>query len=210
MTLQNRVTPYGDLVAVQERGAWMGNRGCLHDAQRQVVRRSARDAWVLCRLQWKGIRRTLMSPGRYTELFFLDEATALAAGHRPCNDCRAERLESFKQAWSKGVDGLPGGRVLVSRIDAGIKQERAGTKAARELPVVPLSELPAGVMVEPLGQPGIALLHWAGGLRRWSPAGYTECVSFAPDGLVRLVTPSSIAKVIGAGFVPEVHPSAGA
>ena len=93
------------LVGYAARGTLMGNRGCLHDDQRRVVKSSARDAWVTCRVQWKGIRRTVMTPGKYTELFFVDEATSLAAGHRPCNECRSERLRAFKAAGLKGVAG---------------------------------------------------------------------------------------------------------
>ena len=100
MPLQNRVTPYGDIIAVSARGTLMGNRGRLHDAIGRVVRRqvSSYSAWVTCLLAFKGRRRTVMAPGRYTELFFLDEATALSAGHRPCGECRRADYRRFKAA----------------------------------------------------------------------------------------------------------------
>ena len=89
MPLQNRVDPWGGLQAVSERGAWMGNRGCLHDAGKRLgASRWTRKQWVICKLEFNGRQRELMAPGKYTELFFLDEATALSAGHRPCNTCR--------------------------------------------------------------------------------------------------------------------------
>jgi len=125
MTLQNRVTPFGEIVAVPARGTLMGNRGCLHDAERRIVASSARVAWVTCRLEWNGIRRQIMAPGKYTELFFLDEATALAAGHRPCGDCRGERLLEFERAWAAGVAGRSGEVALVQTIDPVMQQECA-------------------------------------------------------------------------------------
>src|SRR4051812_22922724 len=101
MSRQNRVNPAGDLVANSSRAATlMGNRGCLHDAAGNIVRRSARPAWVSCLLSSQGIRRPLMTPGHYTELFFLDDPTALAAGHRPCFTCRRDAAQSFVSNYS--------------------------------------------------------------------------------------------------------------
>jgi hypothetical protein len=96
MSLQNRVNPYGEIVAIASRGAWMGNRGCLHGADRQLTsKRWARKPWVICELSYRGWHRNVMTPGQYTELFFLDEATALAAGHRLCGTCRKAALNDF-------------------------------------------------------------------------------------------------------------------
>src|ERR1700752_343221 len=104
MALQNRVTQYGDLIAVQARGALRGNRGRLHDAARRIVRRqvSSYRAWVTCVLSFKGRRRAVMTPGRYTEVFFLDEVTALAAGPRPWGECRRADYRRFKASWIAG------------------------------------------------------------------------------------------------------------
>src|SRR6478609_9635920 len=120
--LQNRVTPLGDLIAVAERGLVFGNRGCLHDDGRQIRRASNGRRWIACRLEFRGRRRgRMMQPGRYTELFFLDEVTALAAGHRPCAECRRadyRRLLEL-QPWAAGTDDLDtrlhGERLLAGR-----------------------------------------------------------------------------------------------
>src|ERR687885_1053495 len=98
--LRNRVTPYGEIVAVAGRGTLMGNRGRLHDAQRQIVRDWQVRRWIACRLQFRGRHREVMTPGRYTELFFLDEATALADGHRPCAECQRGRYRLFREIWA--------------------------------------------------------------------------------------------------------------
>src|SRR5262245_5520966 len=100
MPLQNRVTPFGDLIATAARGTLMGNRGCLHDDCRQIRRPFALKRWIACVLDFRGRHRTVMAPGRYTELFFLDEATALAAGHRPCAECRHADYVRFRSLWA--------------------------------------------------------------------------------------------------------------
>ncbi|MDO3639880.1 hypothetical protein Q2100_29330, partial [Mycolicibacterium sp. KC 300] len=98
MPLQNRVTPDGDIIATEARGTLMGNRGVLHDADRRIVRRSRNRMWLICLLEFRERRRSVMTPGSYTELFFLDEAVALAAGHRPCAECRRDRYRAFLDA----------------------------------------------------------------------------------------------------------------
>src|SRR5262245_59079626 len=102
MARKNRVTPSGEIVATPERGTLMGNRGVLHDDQGRIVRRWQGKRWIACVLEFRGRKRTVMTPGRYTELFFLDEATALAAGHRPCAECQRERFNAFRDAWRRG------------------------------------------------------------------------------------------------------------
>src|SRR4051794_26424644 len=99
MPRQNRVTPSGDIITTPERGTLMGNRGVLHDADARIVRRWQGKRWIACVLEFKGRWRPVMAPGRYTELFFLDEATALAAGHRPCAECRRRRFDEFRDTW---------------------------------------------------------------------------------------------------------------
>src|ERR1700732_822885 len=105
MARQNRVTPAGDVIATPERGTFLGNRGVLHDDQGRIKRAWQLKRWIVCVLEFKGRRRAVMTPGRYTELFFLDEATALAAGHRPCAECRRERFNAFREAWLRGDPG---------------------------------------------------------------------------------------------------------
>ena len=208
MTLQNRVTPFGEIVAVAARGTLMGNRGCLHDAERRVVKTTARVAWVTCRLQWKDIRRQIMAPGKYTELFFLDEATALAAGHRPCGDCRAERLVEFERAWALGVEGRPGEVALVSRIDPTMKRDREERPGVQRRFTARAGGLPDGVMVQLPEEAGIARLKWKGQYFKWSPAGYSRPRTVEEKTTVTVLTPACTVKVLAAGYVPEVHPTA--
>jgi len=209
MTLRNRVTPFGEIVAVSARGTLMGNRGCLHDAERRIVKSSARVAWVTCRLEWDGIRRTIMAPGKYTELFFLDEATALAAGHRPCNDCRSERLEAFERAWAAGVEGRPGEVALVQNIDPVMKRDRADRSGVQHRFTARAGGLPDGVMVQLPGEEGIARLKWRGQYLKWAPSGYGHPKAVEEKATVTVLTPACTVKVLAAGYVPEVHATAG-
>jgi len=209
MTLQNRVTPFGEIVAVEPHGTLMGNRGCLHDAARRVTKTSARVAWVTCQLEWNGIQRTIMAPGKYTELFFLDEATALAAGHRPCGDCRAERLVEFEQAWAAGVEGRQGEAALVQNIDPVMKLDRVDRKGAQRRFTARAGGLPDGVMVQLPEEEGIARLKWRGQYLKWSPVGYGSPRTVEEKTTVTVLTPACTVKVLAAGYVPEVHSTAG-
>jgi len=205
VTLQNRVTPFGEIVAVAARGTLTGNRGCLHDAERRIVTSSARVAWVTCRLEWKDIRRTLMAPGKYTELFFLDEATAFAAGHRPCGDCRAERLLEFERAWAQAVEGRPGEVALVSRIDPTLKRDREERRGVQRRFVARAGDLPDGVMVQLPGEEANARLKWQGQYLKWSPAGYGQARAVELKTTLTVLTPACTVKVLAAGYVPQVH-----
>src|SRR5262245_61405643 len=118
MPRQNRVTPFGEVVAVPERGTFMGNRGVLHDEGGRIRRAWLVKRWILCVLEFKGRHRAIMAPDRYTELFFLDEATGLAAGHRPCAECRRSRFLAFRDAWAAGVgEGRDPGAIRAATID---------------------------------------------------------------------------------------------
>ncbi|MBI3992125.1 MAG: hypothetical protein HY342_02540 [Candidatus Lambdaproteobacteria bacterium] len=218
MPLQNRVTPFGELVAVPQRGLFMGNRGCLHDdARRLTGRRFTTRAWLICLLSFRGRRRTPMSPGRYTELFFLDEATGLAAGHRPCAECRRADFNRFKGAWLAANGNLlegaptPDGRIAVGRLDAVLHAERMALQAAepatRTVPQVALDALPDGVMVT-LDDPREAFLVHGSGLYRWTPGGYAS-PRLRPRGMtVGVLTPGSTVRAIATGYAPVLHPSA--
>src|SRR5262245_9487062 len=118
MPLQNRVTPFGDLVAVEARGLLMGNRGRLHDGHRRIVRFAQGRRWIACLTSFRGRRRTVMSADSYTELFFLDEAVALAAGHRPCAECRRDDYQRFQAAWARAVSGDTSADAIDRVIDA--------------------------------------------------------------------------------------------
>jgi hypothetical protein len=204
MPLQNRVDPYGRLHAVAARGTLMGNRGILHDASKRIVAAWRTRRWIACLLEFRGRHREVFAPRRYSELFFLDEATALSAGHRPCAECRRGRYEDFRSTWPSGQRGrstLPG----ADEMDRVLHAERC--ESAPEAPrfFAPLSSLPPGVMVEVGGRP---CLHLDGGLRAWSFEGYGPALP-APQGKrVRVLTPRTIVRAIRAGFLPAVHESA--
>jgi hypothetical protein len=205
MPLQNRVTPFGDLIATPARGLVYGNRGCLHDDEGRIRRRYAVKRWIGCRLRFRGWHRSpLLQPGRFTELFFLDEATAFAAGHRPCALCRREDYVRFGQMWQDLHPGEAGADV----IDARLHDERVdpATRGQRRHPL-PTDPLPDGAFVA-AGDTAHVIL--GGALRRWTPSGYFEADAAAP-GPLELVTPPSLVDVLRRGWdpvVPLLHPSA--
>jgi len=203
MPLQNRVTPFGEIVAHPARGLFMGNRGILHEAGRRLhpTRRWAHKAWICCLCEFRGRHRTVMTPGRYTELFFLDEATALAAGHRPCFECRRADARRFAAAWADGNGGL---RPTARDMDTVLHAERLDgkTKRLHPLPASP-DPLPDGAMVAAEGR---AWLVRDGRFLPWSFEGYGA----AADKLssLSLLTPPSIVSALAAGYRPALHPSA--
>ena len=202
MALQNRVDAYGRLHATEARGAWMGNRGVLHNASKRVVAAWRLPRWITCVLSFKGRRREVFAPNRYSELFFLDEATSLSAGHRPCAECRRDRYEEFRSAWDLGMRGRDGApRFLrADAIDRVLHEERLDAGEKRTYRAI-LSSLPDGTMVEHSGGPH---LIWGGALRPWSFSGYGPAVEAAPETEVAVLTPPSIVSAIRAGFVPQV------
>ena len=148
MPRQNRVTPFGEIVATTERGMFMGNRGVLHDAEGRIRRAWQLKRWIVCVLEFRGRKRTVMTPGRYTELFFLDEATALAAGHRPCAECRHARFVAFCNAWGQAhPDGGTSARPTAQEIDDRLHAERVAPDRSRRSFVAALDGLPDGVFV---------------------------------------------------------------
>jgi len=199
--LQNRVTPFGELIATPARGTLMGNRGCLHDAQRRIRRAFAVRRWIICRLQFKERHRRVMAPGQYTELFFLDEATALAAGHRPCAECQRERYEMFRERWAGRGRALPSADAL----DAALHAERLDGRRRRTY-TERLSRLPPGVMIADAA--GHAFLVRAGGVRAWTPAGYTRPTAWPGGRAATVLTPRSITAALARGYPVGVHPSA--
>lgn len=200
MPLQNRVTPFGDLVAVEGRGLVLGNRGILHDDQRTIVRPWQVRRWIACRLQWKGIRRTVMRPHSYTELFFLDEATALGAGHRPCAECRSADYRRFKGLW-RMCFGDPVSADIMDDVLHPQRIEKRRKVTYRDH----IDDLPDGTLV---ALDGGAWLVRGDELLAWSDRGYDKRRP-RPNGIdVDVLTPRSIVAVIRAGYTPEVHPSA--
>jgi len=204
--LQNRVTPFGEIVAVPERGMFMGNRGCLHNGRKELTRRSwTTTRWITCVLEFKERRREVMRPGYYTELFFLDEATAFAAGHRPCAECRRDDYNRFLELWRlvHGGDRRP----LADEVDAELHRQRVTDTKDQRRWSSSLDELPSGTMVARKDAPQSALLWDGGRLWGWSPGGYTEAATMAGDTEVDVLTPPSIVRVFAAGYEPAVHNS---
>jgi hypothetical protein len=205
MPRQNRVAPDGEIVAVPERGTFMGNRGILHNAQGQIVRPWANKRWLICLLQFKGRHRQVMAPDRYTELFFLDEATALSAGHRPCFECRRQRYLAFQVAWTAG-NLLPGEPQLsTTELDARLHAERVGLYRSHTIFVTDLDDLPDGVFVQ-LDRPCLVRGEF---LLPWSAGGYVERQERPRGVRASVLTPRSTVAAIRAGYVPELHESAG-
>ncbi|QPF82619.1 hypothetical protein IC762_23075 [Bradyrhizobium genosp. L] len=204
MSLQNRVTPSGDIVATSHRGTFTGNRGIIHDpATRTLLRkRWSTPAWLTCVCEFRGRRRQVMSTQSWTELFFLDEATAFAAGHRPCFFCRREDAKRFRAAWEQG-NGVSD--LKVKPMDAVLHAERLdhGKKRLHPLPT-PLADLPDGTMVQADGE---SYLVTDGRTWRWSFAGYNRADVTAS---AMLLTPPSTVRAFRSGYRPVLHPSAAA
>ena len=192
MPRQNRVDPFGNLIADPARGTLFGNRGVLHADDGSIVRRHALRRWIYCRLEFKGRKRELLLPGRYTELFFLDEATALAAGHRPCAECMRGRFNEFRAAWSADP-------TAATELDAALHAERLTPDGAQATWRSPLGDLPDGAMV---ALDRTSHLVRAGALRPWSFSGYGPPAPFDPALDAEVLTPRSTARAIAAGFRP--------
>jgi hypothetical protein len=206
MPLQNRVTPLGDLIADPARGLVYGNRGCLHDEEGRIRRRYNGRRWIACRLRFKGWHREpLVQPGKFTELFFLDEATAFAAGHRPCALCRREDYDRFIALWS----ALHRGQAGADAIDAQLHGERTvqETRAQRHHEA-PFDGLPDGAFVVHDGAPHLVL---GPQLLSWTPAGYGARVPRPSHARAHVITPPSLVEVLRGGWqsaVPVLHPTA--
>jgi hypothetical protein len=200
MPLQNRVTPFGEIVALPERGLVMGNRGILHDDAQHLVRQSQLRRWIACRLEFRGRRRIVMRPHSYTELFFLDEATSFAAGHRPCAECRYEDYRRFRDLWMR-CHGEP---VSADIIDLQLHGERLNGRAKRVYQDN-VAKLPDGAY---FAEKGRAWLVWGDSLFAWSMKGYTERRARPKRREVHVLTPKSIVRVLSAGYNAAAHPSA--
>jgi hypothetical protein len=193
MPLRNRVTPFGDVIAAPERGLVYGNRGCLHNKAGDIVRRAATRRWIACRLSFRGwYQGATPRPGRFTGLFFLDDATAFAAGHRPCALCRRD---DYKRVLA--ITGFRG----ADAIDLALEEQRTGAHRR-----VTVAKLPEGTFVVVDGEPHLVV---DGTVRRWSPGGYGPALP-APR-TAALITPQLLVSVLAEGWeplVPFLHPSA--
>jgi hypothetical protein len=195
MALPNRVTPLGELIPAPARGLVYANRGCLHDADGNIRRRYAVRRWISCRLEFKGWQRgPMMQPGKFTELFFLDEATAFAAGHRPCALCRREDYNAFRELWR--------GNPSADDMDAVLHEERLAPRGT-----IALDDAPDATFVVLAGDAHVVV---GDRLLRWSPSGY-EPAAPRPSGSAELLTPPALVRILRAGWngaVPLLHPSA--
>ena len=185
-----------------------GNRGVLHDHQREIVRwHTSYKAWVTCLTRFKDRKRELMTPGHYTELFFLDEATALAAGHRPCWECRRACFRRFKSMWLAGNKVASFGRKpKIAEIDKRLHEERLTADGKKQTFQAATGELPDGAFVRRQGSDD-ALLLWRERLHCWTPAGYDGSHQVDVDEVADVLTPWSIVNAIRAGYEPELHHS---
>lgn len=205
MPLQNRVTPTGDIVAVAARGLFMGNRGILHDASRRLgASRWKHKVWIICRTCFRGRHRTVMAPRRYTELFFLDEAVAIAAGHRPCFECRRRAFHAWQAAWANG-NGAPS-PPRAAEMDAALHAARIvpGTRR-QQVRQGRLGTLPDGAFVL---LNGAAHLVLGGRLLPWSHTGYGEPVAAPAAKTVVVLTPRPAVGALRGGYRPVLHPTA--
>jgi hypothetical protein len=200
--LQNRVDPFGDLIFTPARGHWLGNRGIIHNDDRQIVRKFKLKAWITCVLEFKGRRRQVMAPHRYTELFFLDEATAFAAGHRPCFECRRVDALKFKTLWLKGnpAHGL-NEKSPIQQLDDVLHRERIDRKGGKLSFEAEPKDLPNGSFITTNGRPSLV---FDGQFFPWSPFGYEAGMPLPKTGKVTVLTPRSIVNAFHAGYLPQV------
>ena len=211
MPLQNRVTPEGEIIAISHRGLLMGNRGgCFHLPDKTLgPRRWATRQWIACVLEFKGRHREVMQPNRYTELFFLDEATALAAGHRPCFECRRNDADRFAELWTRCFGGDE--RARAPAMDDQLHAERVDRDRRKVTFRARRANIPSGAFVRYAGEGREARPYLVVGhsLLAWGAAGYSALVlPAAISEEVEVLTPASIVAVLSAGYRPMLHPSA--
>ena len=204
MPRQNRVTPLGHIIATPVRGTLMGNRGCLHDSQGNIRRIYQNKRWIICQLSFKNRQRQVMMPGRYTELFFLDEVTALAAGHRPCAECMRSRFNQFRDSWGRANKDLIGrANVTAGLIDSVLHAERLTSTGQKFTYTEQLNRLPSGTFVtlEPGEKPYLLLEDE---LYLWHPEGYERPISYPPDTVGYVLTPRSTVRALAVGYAATI------
>jgi hypothetical protein len=205
MPLQNRVNPWGGLFRSPARGTMMGNRGgALHNDNREIVRTFQGHRWIACLLEFKGRHRPVMAPSRYTELFFLDEAVALAAGHRPCAECRRDRFNAFRYAWARRAD--PGRQQLprADEMDADLHAARIDGHGKKITFEADVNAMPDGAFIQ-IGE--AAYLVHGDALLLWTPAAYATKQPRPNHLNITVLTPQPILECLRAGYAPDLHPS---
>ena len=200
--MQNRVTPMGDIVAIPLRGAWLGNRGILHE-DTTVVRAHRSQLWIICSLEHKDWRLPQWHPNHFTVLYFHDEAVALAAGHRPCALCRRSAYDDYRRAWASSLDtAVP----LAKEMDHRLHGERLVRRSRRRrLHPSTWPALPTGTFVVLAGQPALVLDE---AVVPWTVEGYGPKRSRPARGPVDVVTPPSTVAALTAGYRPQIDPGA--
>jgi len=189
----------------------MGNRGCLHDERQHIQRLYQVKRWIWCKLEFKERRRPIMRPGHYTELFFLDEAVALAAGHRPCVECSQAKFEVFRRLWAEANPALAqSSKPLAPVIDAVLHQQRLESDGSnrKKVHLAQLSDLPPGSFItlpDNLTQPYLMQEYT---LLPWTMEGYGLALARPTKQQVIVLTPASILRTLQLGYCPMLHPSA--
>lgn len=201
MPFQNRVLPTGEITAIPVRGTLTGNRGIIHrDDKTLGTARWSHHAWICCTLDWQGRKRPVMTGRNWTELFFLDEAVAFAAGHRPCGYCRRDAYVGYRDAWADAA----GSRHSAKAMDVDLHASRVTRARVQITYQATLNDLPDGAMVAHEGQPH--LLHNRG-LFPYTPDGYAPPIVAKPDTIITVLTPAPTIAVLHAGYRPQLHPS---
>ncbi|MFY9764041.1 MAG: hypothetical protein WAK42_03380 [Mycobacterium sp.] len=195
---RNRITPRGEIIAVTGRGAWMGNRGRLHEGRgaRDIVRNHQTKTWITCMLEFKGRRTPQWAPNHYTQLFFLDEAVAFAAGHRPCAECRRGDYNAYRQAWSKIHCATT---IYANYMDNQLHRERTDTSEH----LLPFSALPDGVFVDTEDGPAVVV---GDHLAVWDERDYAyrRRLPRPAAGSASVLTPPSTVAVLRAGYPVQI------
>lgn len=203
---RNRVNPIGEIISTPARGNWLGNRGVIHNHDKEIIRLFKHKAWIICQLSFKGRKRSIMTPDRWTELFFLDEATAFSAGHRPCFECRREDASRFKSSWIKGNPEFElTFKTRIGAIDEILQKDRMGTNGTKITYVETISMLPDGTFVLIDNEPHLVYKE---SLFRWTPFGYEAPLSRKNLSDVIVLTPRSVVNAFASGYLPTVHHSA--
>ena len=209
MPLQNRVNPFGEIIATPYRGAFTGNRGIIHNDEQKITKKFALKAWITCQLNYKNFQRKVMTGRKWTELFFLDEATAFAAGHRPCGFCRNADYKNFKALWLKAnAEFYDLANEKIPSIDKIIHQERITKLRAKNYYFERLGNLPDGVIIAFPNDLTKCFLHKNGKLFEWQPRGYIAKIQPHKNLEVAVLTPKSFVRVFEMGFLPQINESA--
>lgn len=201
MPLQNRVLPTGKITAMPARGTLTGNRGIIHREDRTLgTARWSHHAWICCTLDWQGRRRRVMTGRNWTELFFLDEATALAAGHRPCGYCRRTAYAAYRDAWSRATGETP----KAPDMDRALHAARVTRDRRQVTFTATLGDMPAGAFV---CHGGAVHLWHDRQLYPYQPDGYDAPIVAHPETVVSVLTPVPTVAALRQGYLPLLHSS---